>query len=101
MSQGAKLLSAYVILTFPHFKYQESKLSFFIILFYLSIKCFVSLMLSFSGLREIKALNYSQFFCLIFLFFFQDRVFLCSPGYPDTHFVVLVGLKLRDVPATP
>jgi hypothetical protein len=35
-------------------------------------------------------------FCL----FFQDRVSLCSPGCPGTHFVDQAGLKLRNLPAS-
>ena len=28
---------------------------------------------------------------------FRDRVFLCSPGYPGTHFVHQAGLELRNL----
>jgi hypothetical protein len=31
---------------------------------------------------------------------FQDRVSLCSPGYPGTHYVDQAGLKLRDSPVS-
>jgi hypothetical protein len=31
---------------------------------------------------------------------FQDRVSLCSPGCPGTHFVDQAGLKLRHPPAS-
>jgi hypothetical protein len=31
---------------------------------------------------------------------FQDRVSLCSPGYPETHSVDQSGLKLRNLPAS-
>jgi hypothetical protein len=34
------------------------------------------------------------------LFFFQDRVSLCSPGCPGTHFVDQTGLELRNPPAS-
>jgi hypothetical protein len=34
------------------------------------------------------------------LFVFQDRVSLCSPGYPGTHSVDQAGLKLRNLPAS-
>jgi hypothetical protein len=33
-------------------------------------------------------------------FFFRDRVSLCSPGCPGTHFVDQAGLKLRNPPAS-
>ena len=33
-------------------------------------------------------------------FFFQDRVSLCSPGCPGTHFVDQADLKLRNPPAS-
>ena len=39
---------------------------------------------------------------MIFFFFFsfQDRVSLCSPGCPGTHFVDQAGLELRNSPAS-
>jgi hypothetical protein len=43
------------------------------------------------------------FFKDLFLFcfvFFQDRVSLCSPGCPVTHFVDQAGLELRNPPAS-
>jgi hypothetical protein len=30
----------------------------------------------------------------------QDRVSLCSPGYPGTHFVDQAGLQLKNLPAS-
>jgi hypothetical protein len=30
----------------------------------------------------------------------QDRVSMCSPGCPGTHFVDQAGLKLRNPPAS-
>jgi hypothetical protein len=44
------------------------------------------------------------FFCFVFVFVFvflvfQDRVSLCSPGCPGTHFVDQAGLELRNPPA--
>ena len=40
-------------------------------------------------------------FVFLFCFlFFQDRVSLCSPGCPGTHFVDQCGLKLRNLPAS-
>jgi hypothetical protein len=38
-------------------------------------------------------------FCFV-LFCFQDRVSLCSPGCPGTHFVDQAGLELRNLPAS-
>jgi hypothetical protein len=43
------------------------------------------------------------FVCLFFVFvfvFFQDKVSLCSPGCPGTHFVDQAGLELRNLPAS-
>jgi hypothetical protein len=39
---------------------------------------------------------------MIFFFFlvFRDRVSLCSPGCPGTHFVDQAGLELRNPPAS-
>jgi hypothetical protein len=39
-------------------------------------------------------------FCFFVLFCFQDRVSLCSPGCPGTHFVDQAGLELRNPPAS-
>jgi hypothetical protein len=39
------------------------------------------------------------FVCFLFLFF-RDRVSLCSPGCPGTHFVDQAGLELRNSPAS-
>ena len=33
-------------------------------------------------------------------FVFQDRVSLCSPGFPGTHSVDQTDLELRDLPAS-
>jgi hypothetical protein len=35
-----------------------------------------------------------------FFWFFRDRVSLCSPGCPGTHFVVQAGLELRNLPTS-
>jgi hypothetical protein len=35
----------------------------------------------------------------LFVFVFQDRVSLCSPGCPGTQFVDQVSLELRNPPA--
>jgi hypothetical protein len=39
---------------------------------------------------------------MVFFFFFfpQDRVSLCSPGCPGTHFVDQAGLRLRNLPTS-
>jgi hypothetical protein len=42
---------------------------------------------------------YTDFFVVV-LFFFLDRVSLCSPGCPGTHSVDQAGLELRDPPAS-
>ena len=39
-------------------------------------------------------------FCLFVCFVFQDRISLCSPGCPGTHYVDQVGLELRNPPAS-
>jgi hypothetical protein len=39
-------------------------------------------------------------FFVCFVFVFQDRVSLCSPGCPGTHFVDQAGLELRNPPAS-
>jgi hypothetical protein len=39
--------------------------------------------------------------CFFVLFFvFRDRVSLCRPGFPGTHFVDQAGLELRNSPAS-
>jgi hypothetical protein len=48
-------------------------------------------------------LNDSRSFCLfVWLvgWFFRDRVSLCSPGCPRTHYVDQAGLELRNLPAS-
>jgi hypothetical protein len=37
---------------------------------------------------------------LVWFGFFRDRVSLCSPGCPGTHFVDQAGLELRNPPAS-
>jgi hypothetical protein len=39
--------------------------------------------------------NFKVFFFLVF----RDRVSLCIPGCPGTHFVDQAGLELRNLPA--
>jgi hypothetical protein len=38
--------------------------------------------------------------CFALFWFFGDRVSLCSPGCPGTHFVDQACLKLRNPPAS-
>jgi hypothetical protein len=38
--------------------------------------------------------------CVCVCMVFRDRVSLCSPGCPGTHFVDQAGLKLRNPPAS-
>jgi hypothetical protein len=42
------------------------------------------------------------FVCLVgwLVLVFRDRVSLCSPGCPGTHFVDQAGLELRNLPAS-
>ena len=47
------------------------------------------------------AISYICLFVLLLLFFFRDRVSLCSPGCPETHFVDQAVLEiLRNPPAS-
>jgi hypothetical protein len=39
-------------------------------------------------------------FLFVCLFVFRDRVSLCSPGCPGTHYVDQAGLQLRNPPAS-
>ena len=39
-------------------------------------------------------------FLFVCFCFFRDRVSLCSPGCPGTHFVEQAGLELRNPPAS-
>jgi hypothetical protein len=45
-------------------------------------------------------LGFGFLLLLLLLLFFPDRVSLCSPGCPGTHFVDQAGLKLRNPPAS-
>jgi hypothetical protein len=40
------------------------------------------------------------FFFVCLFVCFRDRVSLCSPGCPGTHFVDQAGLELRNLPAS-
>jgi hypothetical protein len=56
----------------------------------------------FGHIQPINELGF-LFVCLLVLFclfFFPDRVSLCSPGCPGTHFVDQAGLELRNLPAS-
>jgi hypothetical protein len=57
-----------------------------------------------SGLQllRIQKTMYRRRSVLFFFFFlvFRDRISLCSPGCPGTHFVDQAGLKLRNLPAS-
>jgi hypothetical protein len=44
--------------------------------------------------------HFFLFWGFCFVLFFQDRVSLCSPGFPGTHFVDQAGLQLRNLPAS-
>ena len=48
--------------------------------------------------REIDHTDPQFLFCLFVCF--RDRVSLCSPGCPGTHFVDQAGLELRNPPAS-
>jgi hypothetical protein len=51
--------------------------------------------------QRIKQVPPSSAFFFFFSFLvFQDRVSLCSPGCPGTHFVDQAGLELRNLPAS-
>jgi hypothetical protein len=54
-----------------------------------------------------RLLFFETWFCFLFFVFFwggggrfQDRVSLCSLGYPGTHYVDQAGLELRNPPAS-
>jgi hypothetical protein len=61
-----------------------------------------SLAVSNDGLEfhDIASALSTLFLFLFGLFCFRDRVSLCSPGCPGTHFVEQAGLKLRNPPAS-
>jgi hypothetical protein len=40
------------------------------------------------------------FFFFFFFLVFRDRVSLCSPGYPETHFADQAALELRNPPVS-
>jgi hypothetical protein len=51
------------------------------------------------GILVFLVLLFQLFFLFCFLFF-GDRVSLCSPGCPGTHFVDQAGLELKNPPAS-
>jgi hypothetical protein len=57
---------------------------------------------TFVRIVEFKIIYLFGWFCCLFvcLFVFQDRVSLCSPGCPGTHFVDQAVLELRNPPAS-
>jgi hypothetical protein len=46
------------------------------------------------------SLCFVLFYFVLFCFVFQDKVSLCSPGCPGTHFVDQAGLELRNLSAS-
>jgi hypothetical protein len=59
------------------------------------------LILSANAVISFQAIPSSQLnLCFVFVFVFRDRVSLCSPGCPGTHFVDQAGLELRNPPAS-
>jgi hypothetical protein len=52
-------------------------------------------------LSQFDIVTATDFYFFIFLFLvFRDRVSLCSPGCPGTHFVDQAGLELGNPPAS-
>jgi hypothetical protein len=49
---------------------------------------------------KVQCRRISVSFLFWFGLVFRDRVSLCSPGCPGTHFVDQAGLKLRNPPAS-
>jgi hypothetical protein len=54
----------------------------------------------FPHIKQLFAGHGGTNFFFFFFLVFQDRVSLCSPGCPGTHFVDHAGLKLRNPPAS-
>jgi hypothetical protein len=55
---------------------------------------------SHSGYKDLQQVWLFFCFVFVFVFVFRDRVSLCSPGCPGTHFVDQAGLELRNHPAS-
>jgi hypothetical protein len=50
--------------------------------------------------KQIHTQTYIHSNFYFYFLVFQDRVSLCSPGCPGTHFVDQAGLELRNLPAS-
>jgi hypothetical protein len=50
--------------------------------------------------RDCVWMSTPHFLFFFFFLVFRDRVSLCSPGCPGTHFVDQAGLELRNPPAS-
>jgi hypothetical protein len=75
----------------------------FVLLYYISVYSFILCQLNFVTFKLLITsismhLHYFHFIFLIW--FFWDRVSLCSFGCPGTHSVDQAGLKLRNPPAS-
>jgi hypothetical protein len=66
------------------------------------LSCLRAYVCGYTCVRRPEATVQNHSFCLfvLFCFVFQDRVSLCSPGCPGTHFVDQAGLELRNLPAS-
>ena len=49
---------------------------------------------------QVRSLSLSLSLSLTLSLVFRDRVSLCSPGCPGSHFVDQAGLELRNPPAS-
>ena len=64
--------------------------------------------MNFNFLKDLATITFQYFlknaesiYLFIYLFgFFQDRVSLCSPGCPGTHFLDQDDLELRNLPTS-
>jgi hypothetical protein len=63
-----------------------------------SVYCYVGCLTISQTVRCTSCLEDALFVCLFVCFW--DRVSLCSPGCPGTHFVDQAGLELRNPPAS-
>jgi hypothetical protein len=53
-----------------------------------------------SGVSNREICGVFVLFYFLFFLVFRDRVSLCSPGCPGTHFLDQAGLELRNPPAS-